>query len=215
MSHEFYKKLLKWAVEAACEASQDSGSHTQSVQEPYLLNEQWVHSYVGIAINDHLRRVYKKPKEYFVTFETCVSWIEDFFGEERGRGRKRGRLRDRQRFDVVVWSEGGQISGLIEIKDQPIMQKYSQISDPVKLIGALRRWPKLKWAIFLFSVRTTKVMGTAGVASALAGKSKFVFDAIEGVVPEWTTSTYPRRVSGKGSQVMWCGVLFERTKVAS
>lgn len=184
--------------------------HTQSSCEEFRLNEQWSQSYVGLGLNDELRRRYGNGEAAYVSFETCVSWLEDFAGHKRGPGCPPGRLRKGQRFDIVVWSKGWKVAGLIEIKDQPVMQSYSQTSDPKKLCGALRRWPSIRWAMFLFSVRSSGTRKYQNVVTELEAKSRKVFAGIEEVVPGWMTMAKTLVVDGRGSKLLWGGAIFRR-----
>jgi hypothetical protein len=202
------RELLRCALEAACRASWEADHHTQSSRERLLLNEQWAQSYIGFDLNDLLRERYASREGGYVTFETCVNWLEGFIGEERGPGRIAGSLRSRQRFDIVLWSKGGRPAAVIEIKDQPVMQSYSRLADPLKLCGALRRWPSLRWAMFLFSVRTVAGGTKAEVNDRLRRKAGEVFAAIEVELPGRVTCKRSLAVPGQGSKLLWAGAVF-------
>jgi hypothetical protein len=74
------REILIAALNAASQSSRDAASHTSNVRDVGILNEQWAQSYVGIGINDLLRQAYGNNESSFVSFETCVSWLEDFSG---------------------------------------------------------------------------------------------------------------------------------------
>jgi hypothetical protein len=207
------ERLLRVALGAARQASRDSDEHNLSVHEIGYLNEQWVQSYIGDAISRHLFSSYKtKASRPFVTYETCVSWLEYFFDQKRSRGRVPGKLTDRSRFDLTVWSKSGKSVGLIEVKDEPIMVAYSKTSDPSKLVGALKRWESLRWGIFLYSTRNaTKKTGTDR-KNHLRDKSQAVFDVIKTKFGKSVSLNYVVSdiLREDDAQVLWAGVVFER-----
>ncbi|HEX8624888.1 MAG TPA: hypothetical protein VF782_07395 [Allosphingosinicella sp.] len=203
-------EILNAALEAACRSSWEAGMHTLSCRDQFLLNEQWSQSYVGLAFNDVLRRCYGNKEAAYVTFETCVSWLEDFAGQERGPGRPPGRLRKGQRFDIVVWSKGWKVAGLVEIKDQPVVESYAHTADPTKLCGALRRWPSIRWGMFLFSVRSSGGRKYPSIQAELEAKSGKVFTAIEKALPRMVRAKRTRLVEGRGSRLLWCGAIFRK-----
>jgi hypothetical protein len=144
------RDLLISAVNAACLASQDSGVNGYSAKESGPLNEQWVHSYVGFAINDELRCRYKDAeRSNFVTFETSVAWLEEFGAGVKIVGKRPAALTKRKRFDLTIWTKGADIGGVIEIKDQPAMARSVELGDPTKLCKALDRWETTLGCIFI------------------------------------------------------------------
>lgn len=157
-------KFLKKAVELALLSTEDAGGSELTAFEFGLQNEPFVHSYVGIGINDLLRAYYhrsspkgkdKHDNRLFVTFETSVSWIDDFMSDKRQPGRPAGKvyLSDRSRFDLLAWSSDGFPRVTVEIKNQFTTQMDSLNSDIKKLCAALNYWNKLKYSIFIFSLR--------------------------------------------------------------
>lgn len=206
---ETRRAILDRALRAANEATKDAGRHTASSRCEELLNEQWVQSYVGIAINDLLRDRYVS-EETFVSFETSVSWLEDFISRPRGAGCIPGKLRDRQRFDITVWSKGGSVAGLIEIKDQPILSARALSSDPKKICDALRRWPSLRWGMFLFSVRSSESNRYSSRRAEVEAKSNKYLGQVEahsGCVKDYTKLDNSL-LAKRGGALGWCAVMF-------
>jgi hypothetical protein len=116
------------------------------------------------------------------------------------------------RFDIVVWSKGGSVAGLIEIKDQPVMQNYTQIADPKKICDALRRWPDVRWGLFLFSVRSSGASRGEAIALELRRKCEAVFSSISAKFPKNVTKTRILGVSGRDSKLAWGGVVLRAVK---
>lgn len=202
--------IVKIALDAADQATIDSDEHDLSVRELGLLNEQWIHSYVGDAISRHLQAAHggdhRRP---FVTYETSVSWLEYFIDQKRTCGRIRGKLSDRRRFDVTVWSRDRRATGLIEIKYQPIMSTYSRTTDPVKLLGALRRWDSLRWGMFLYCTRNNSGRDGEELVKHLKVSSKRTFHAIEKALSGRARLSY-RASDVVERQALWAAVLIQR-----
>jgi hypothetical protein len=207
------RETLHSALCAASEATVDAATHTTSAREMDLLNEQWAQSYVGLALNDLLRKRYRDASGSFVTFETSVTWLDGYLPDYVRSGPRPGGLRDRQRFDVVVWSKGGGVAGLVELKDTPVMSRYAESSDPRKLCGALRRWPSLRWSIFLFSIRSSKTTNSL-IEGDLCGKRDASLGRIRKVAGDFWRTWDSFVVPAKGSRVMWVGVLFRKPQAA-
>lgn len=204
------RKILTVALAAGSRSSIEAWDHNLTSDEIGLLNEQWAQSYIGIEINDCLRKSYANAADKsFVSFETSVSWLEGFLGEKRGPGRIPGSLRDRQRFDVTVWSKGGRVAGLVEIKDQPIMQEYSRTADPGKICRALKRWPSIRWGMFLFSVRSSGSNRFKSLRDELDVKRDKVFASIDRACSA-NIADLGRNddVLEAGGCMVWGGVLF-------
>lgn len=201
---------MKIALDAADQATIDSDEHDLSARELGLLNEQWIHSYVGDAISRHLQAAYDGAHcRPFVTYETSVSWLEYFIDQERTRGRIPGKLSDRRRFDLTVWSRDRQAMGLIEIKYQPIMSTYSRTSDPEKLLGALRRWDSLRWGMFLYCTRNNSGRDGEKLLKHLKESSKRTFNLIEEALSGRARLSY--KVSDViERQALWAAVLVRR-----
>ncbi len=199
---------------AAAEASTvyaDDG-HT-SVKDIGLLNEQWSQSFVGDAISRHLREsyAYAKPQPY-VTYETNAGWL-DYYFPKRSPGPYANRLTDRSRFDIAVWKKTNGISGLIEIKDEPVMGSYSKSRDTEKLIGALRRWQDLRWGIFLFSIRaTSNYEDDRKLAEHIEKKRISVESAVSKVDRNFTCEFVHRNSDSKESRLVhWSGAIIRRS----
>lgn len=203
------RAFLDVILKAACSAAYDAGRHDLRPNELKLLNEQWTHSYVGIAINDELRRRHQSDSS-FITFETSVGWMEEICGVEGRAGRPPGVLSPRQRFDLVVWSKGGSPVGLVETKDQPLISNYAQTADPKKICGALRRWPSLRWGAFLLSLRASKATTARDITLELGSKAERVAAAIQCAVGKqyYRHATLP--TPGQGSRTSWMAVMFKR-----
>jgi hypothetical protein len=128
-------------------------------KEVGTLNEQWVQSFVGVRLNDHLRESLSKRDKsnrsgVFVTSETTGAWIAGFLEYEQAKGRPYY-IGDRQRFDLCLWSDKRPI-GLLEIKHEPNPSKWGRESDLQKLRNAVMRWGQLE-ALLIFSHRYMKV----------------------------------------------------------
>ena len=177
------------------------------MSDALLLNEHWCQSYVGIAINERLREQYGYHDDAFVTFETSVAWIEKYTAARR-RGRKPGNLTDRQRFEILVWSKGGVPAGIVEVKDDPVMQAYFCQADPKKLEAALKRWAEIRWGIFLFSVRPRLSVTNPKCRLRLAEKRDKVFHHAAMAVQCNTLEKASREVPDE--PLMWCGMGFGR-----
>jgi hypothetical protein len=207
------ESILAVALTAA-EASTvyaDDG-HT-SVKEIGILNEQWAQSFVGDAISRQLRERYAhaKPQPY-VTYETKASWL-DYYFPNRSRGPYAKRLTDRSRFDLAVWKKTNGISGLIEIKDEPVMGSYSKSRDTEKLIGALRRWPDLRWGIFLFSTRaTSNYEDDRKLAEHIEKKRDSVESVVSKVDSNFTCEFVHRNSNSKKCRLVhWSGAIIRRS----
>ncbi len=155
------KRIAEAALKAAHEAVVDAGEADAQRKEVGTLNEQWVQSYVGILLNDSLRRMETKTRKsafenVLVTFETTVSWLDSFFEYEPpiGRGYKIG---SRKRFDLCLWGQGRFPIGLVEIKNDPNQAPFGIKNDINKLRKAILRYEKLKFGMFLFSVRYNNI----------------------------------------------------------
>lgn len=203
-------RIAKIALDAANQATIDSDEHNLSVCELGQLNEQWIHSYVGYAISRHLQVEYGGDDRLpFVTYETSVSWLEYFFDQKRSSGPIRGRLSDRRRFDITVWSRDRKAMGLIEIKYQPIMSTYSRTTDPEKLLGALRRWDSLRWGMFLYCTRNNSGRDGEELLKHLKESSKRTFHVIEKALSGRARLSY-RASDVDEAQALWAAVLIRR-----
>lgn len=205
------RQILHCALKAACDATRDAGTHTTSAREMDMLNEQWAQSYVGLALNDFFRRRYKDRHGSYVTFETSVRWLDGYLPDHDRPGPRPGSLSDRQRFDIVAWSKGGSVGGLLELKDTPMMGRYGEAADPRKLCGALRRWPALRWSMFLFSMRTPKTT-PATIEADLRKKRNAACQRIRATVGEFWRTSDSQSVAARGSRLMWAGVVFRRPR---
>jgi hypothetical protein len=175
-----------------------------------LLNEQWAQSYVGLGLNDLFRRRYQDDEGGFVTFETSVRWLDGYLPDHGRPGPRPGSLSDRQRFDIIAWSKGGSVAGIVELKDTPVMSRYAEASDPAKLCGALRRWPSVRWSMFLFSIRSAKHK-QGEIAADLLKKRDGAFQRIRATVGEFWRICGSQTVAARGSRVMWGGVIFRKS----
>jgi len=207
------RNLLDIILKAASQAVCDAGNNRLRPKELGLLNEQWTQSYVGIAINDALRVQYQDKESSHVTFETSVAWLEEFCGVEGKVGRPPGVLTERQRFDVVAWSRGGYPIGLIEIKDQPVGSTYGRTNDPQKLCSALRRWDKVRWGVFLLSLRAARGNTRSAALGELDRKARGVTALITKSVQDGQFRGHRVMVvPGPGSRILWLAALFRRPK---
>jgi len=205
------KAILRIALDAAVQATLDSGEDRTSVKDLGLLNEQWVQSYVGDAISRHLQAVYGPEKtQPFVTYETNAAWI-DYFAAERSSGPYAKGLGDKSRFDLTVWGRNRTIEGLIEIKDQPVMETYSRARDPKKIMAALRKWPNLKWGLFLFSVRATDHYDDEKMDLHLNNKISKVEGAVSDLDKRFKFTFERQDMKARSTKcVVWCGVIVRR-----
>lgn len=208
------ERILEVAIEAADFATVDAEEDRLNARQIGLLNEQWIQSYVGDAISRHLR--YLNGEEHcrpFVTYETSVAWLEHFFGEKRGPGRIAGKLSERQRFDITVWSANRVPVGLVEIKNEPIMSSYSRTADSQKLVGALRRWGTLRWGIFLFCARNNTKKAGAVMKRHLHLMAQKTFEAIQDAVDgkARTSLTMSKSLHDDKCKMMWAGVIIRRS----
>jgi hypothetical protein len=203
--------LLQRALRAACHATRDADTQATSAREMQQLNEQWAQSYIGFALNDLFRSEYGKSREPYVTFETSVSWLDGYIVAHDRPGPRPGSLKPRQRFDVVAWSKGGSVAGLVELKDRPVMSRYAELADPRKLCGALRRWPTVRWSMFIFSIRSAKAT-RATIESNLEEKRDAAFTRIREIVGDFWSTSESKTVPAKGSRVMWAGAVFRKPR---
>lgn len=210
MAGDITDDLLIVALEAACEATTDAGTHATSTREMDMLNEQWAQSYVGVALNDALRERYDKAKGSYLSFETSVAWLDGYLPDHDKPGPRPGSLTPRQRFDIVVWSKGGKVAGLVELKDTPVLSRYAATADPAKLCGALRRWSALRWGIFLFSLRTSSAGTASEVGKRLSKRRDQALEKIRQQSGGYLRAHRSRQVPGRGSCVLWVAVLFRR-----
>ncbi|PSJ40594.1 hypothetical protein [Allosphingosinicella deserti] len=202
------RDILEAALDAACESTSDAATHTETPAERDLLNEQWAQSYIGLALNDMFRQRYSNDKAGYVSFETTVSWLDGYLPAPTKPGPRPGGLTARQRFDAVLWSKGGKATGLVELKDRPFMGRYAESSDPQKLCGGLRRWPTLRWAMFLFSIRCPAK--SKCIDDDLAAKRDDILMRIRKDVGDFWRVSSSKIVPGRGSRTMWVGVVFRR-----
>jgi hypothetical protein len=206
------ESILSVALEAA-EASTiyaDDG-HTP-VKDVGILNEQWAQSFVGDAISRHLRDSYAHQKmQPYVTYETKVSWLEHYFPKSSNGPYANG-LTHRSRFDIAVWRKSNGVAGLIEIKDEPVMGAYSKSRDTEKLIGALRRWPDLRWGIFIFSTRATaNYEDDCKLSSNIENKRGSVEAVVRKVASKFNVAFVHRDSDIKSSRLVhWSGAIIRR-----
>lgn len=206
-------KLLGVALEAARQGSVDCDESDLNAKDVGLLNEQWTQSYVGDAISRYLRSFYQaEGGRPYVTYETTVSWLEYFFDQKRSPGPVPGKLSDRRRFDLSVWSKSGKAIGVIEIKNEPLMSGYSKSNDPGKIVGALRRWQNLQWGMFIFCVRNNTKKEGSVLAKHLKERAEATFDFVQvnhrkDAKMTWQSAT---TLDNDGSQCLWAGILFQR-----
>lgn len=192
----------------ALRASREAGEDCVGAHEMGALNEQWVHSYVGFGINRYLASSYKGDFDRpFVTYELSVNWL-DYFLDRRRPGPLPTGLSEKSRFDICVWSKGFKPVGLVEIKDEPIMQEYSRGRDPEKISSALRKFPSLKWGIFLFSVRVSDERRHDQI-SHIDEKIRLVCETSD----EWSGYTRSRLIKGpfdklSGQKVRWAALVY-------
>lgn len=206
------EQILKVALQAAEGATIYADDGHTSVKEIGLLNEQWVHSFIGDAISRHLRDNYAQQKDQpYVTYESIAGWLDDYFSK-RSRGPYANGLTDRTRFDLAVWRKAKGLSGLIEIKDEPVMAHYSRSRDTEKLIGALRRWPELRWGIFIFSVRaTSNYPDDKKLLDHMSRKREKVFDVIRDVASDYSLRIMTGKCDPKTCRlVQWSGAIIRR-----
>lgn len=140
-------------LNAAVEASLDLDEWRAGEWSNDDRNEQWVHSYVAIRLNDYARSKARQRKAVLVTLESKVSWLDVHCDANRRRGRPS--LTGRQRFDLAVWNRD-HIEGLVEVKNAPRTHDDMFAKDLHRLRAALRRWGpecegSLRWGAFLFS----------------------------------------------------------------
>jgi hypothetical protein len=153
------RQISKVAVESAQRALLEAELDQVGSAANTTRNEPWFHTYIGFGLNDFLRRSFiGDANDFFVTFETSVSWINGFYGLKRPPpGRPPGALTGGQRFDLLVWSSKQKPLGLIEIKNQPLGSDEPD-RDLKKLRDGLFLWSNerncsIQWGIFLFCVR--------------------------------------------------------------
>ena len=141
--------ILKSAVEASLHLDEWRAGEWSNDDR----NEQWVHSYVAVRLNDYARRNARQPESVLVTLESKVSWLDVHCDANPRRGRPS--FTGRQRFDLAVWN-GDYIEGLVEIKNAPRTHDSVFTRDLQRLRAAIRRWGpecegSLRWGAFLFS----------------------------------------------------------------
>jgi hypothetical protein len=90
------------------------------------------------------------------------------------------------------------------------MQHYSRTADPRKLCGALRRWSKLRWGLFLFSVRSSKPKPGETVNDELDRKYSEIVAAVREEVSDSFDCARKCKVEDRDSKVIWGGVLLQR-----
>lgn len=202
-------KLIDVLVNAAAEASSDLGDQTLPLDDVTDRNEARISSYVGVRLNDLLRNTHHDPLGIFVTHEPRVSWMDDLTGTPVPF---EGALKPAQRFDLATWDHE-QITGLIEIKNAPGMDRNRALSDVIRLREALTRWGPsangtLKWGAYLFSLRLRRAKLHLG-----KGELKRLFD--ERVASIGTTGDgQPTRTmfhmvdKGPNCCLAWCAVGF-------
>ncbi len=206
--------MLRVALEAAETASYEANESDLTTKQIGMLNEQWVHSYVGHAISDHLLASYKIKEEDrrpFVTYETSAGWLNDIC-HDISPGPYANGLKPGNRFDLAVWSKGDRLAGLIEIKHQPIMQKYASVHDCEKLMAGLRKWGDMRWGMFLYSVRASKDCDGAELDAHLSKKADKVDDHIEDCIQDGLRVSFaPRWLKQRSAEKMlWCGAVIQR-----
>lgn len=140
-------------LKAAVEASEDLEDWHLDEWSNVDRNEQWIHSYLAIRLNDYARKEMKDRTSVLVTLESKVSWLNRHCGKSSKSGPKD--LTPGQRFDIAVWGDEG-IEGLVEVKNAPRTNDKYFGDDVAKLECALDRWGpayggSLKWGVFLFS----------------------------------------------------------------
>ena len=211
MSASRPRSILKVALAAAEKATFDSDEGATSVKQLGLLNEQWAQSYVGHAISRHLQQAYEIEDSWpLVTYETSAAWI-DYFVPERSPGPYATGLGDKSRFDLTVWHKNRTIEGLVEIKDQPVMEQYSKSRDPGKLVAALRRWPTIKWGIFLYSVRATDHYDDDKMNQHLSAKIDRVDSAVQVIDKRFKVAFDRLNPQARSTKcVMWSGAIIRR-----
>jgi hypothetical protein len=146
--------ILKAAVEASWDLDEWRAGEWSNEDR----NEQWVHSYVAIRLNDYARQKARQRNSVLVTLESKVSWLDVHCNANPRRGRPS--LTGRQRFDLAVWN-GDYIEGLVEVKNAPRTHDDVFTKDLQRLRAAIRRWGAecggtLRWGAFLFSATVRK-----------------------------------------------------------
>lgn len=195
INQHFPFDVLYHALEAADHACDDRPALPASRMSSLTLNEPWVQSFVSFRLNDHLRGRYNDNHDY-ITFETCVNWLDVMLLQNDPC--PTNRLTGRQRFDLCVWSKGMEVTGLIEIKNQPVAHHRSYQSDLEKLSYALERWPKLKWGIFLY-----------GMPKDRKARAKYIQDIVCSEFSKKKWRIYSPRPRSTNSST-WLGFLIRR-----
>ena len=119
--------LLRCALQSASDACGEQPNLITHKKSKPSLSEAWVQSYVALRVNDHLRDRYRTSDDY-ITFELKVNWLDSIFGVEKCQFKKNA-LTGAQRFDVGIWSKNMDVSGLIEVKNEPSLSYYSYTAD--------------------------------------------------------------------------------------